>query len=133
MDVNDTNNTTPIDNNQNPYNNFNQNIGGGGQITLPNSVGVLVLGILSIVLCWCYGIIAIALGIISIVLASGANKLYLSNPNAYTLASYKNMKAGRICAIIGISCGALFIVYIIIMVAIFGTLAFNLARMGALH
>ena len=133
MNIDETNNPTPMDNNQNPYNNFNQNIGGGGQQTLPNSVGVLVLGILSIVFCWCYGVLGIILGVISIVLATGATKLYQSNPNAYSLASYKNMKAGKVCAIIGICCGALFIVYIIIMVAIFGTLAFNLARMGALH
>ena len=132
MDVNDTNNITPVDNNQNPYNNFNQNVGGGQQ-TLPNSVGVLVLGILSIVFCACYFIVPTALGIIALVLANGAQKLYNQNPNLYSIASYKNMKAGKTCAIIGLCLAGLYIVIIIVYFVIFGTIFFNLAKMGAWH
>ncbi len=127
MNQTDINNQTPIDNG----NNFNQNF--GGQKPLPNSVGVLVLGICSIVLCWCYGILAIILGIVSLVLASGAQKLYDENPNLYTLASYKNMKAGKVCAIIGLCLGTLFIIYVIVMFAIIGTAAFSLAKFGMQH
>ncbi len=127
MNPTDINNQTPIDNG----NNFNQNF--GGQKPLPNSVGVLVLGICSIVLCWCYGILAIILGIVSLVLASGAQKLYDENPNLYTLASYKNMKAGKVCAIIGLCLGTLFIIYVIVMFAIIGTAAFSLAKFGMQH
>ncbi len=36
---------------------------------LPNSTGVLVLGILSIVFCWCYGIPGLVLGIIALVMS----------------------------------------------------------------
>ena len=39
------------------------------QIPVPNSAAVLVLGILSIVLCFCYGLIGMTLGIIALVLA----------------------------------------------------------------
>ena len=130
MNPTDINNQTPIDN-TNQFNNFNQNF--GGQKPLPNSVGVLVLGICSIVLCWCYGILAIILGIVSLVLASGAQKLYDENPNLYTLASYKNMKAGKVCAIIGLCLGTLFIIYVIVMFAIIGTAAFSLAKFGMQH
>ena len=130
MNPTDINNQTPIDN-ANQFNNFNQNF--GGQKPLPNSVGVLVLGICSIVLCWCYGILAIILGIVSLVLASGAQKLYDENPNLYTLASYKNMKAGKVCAIIGLCLGTLFIIYVIVMFAIIGTAAFSLAKFGMQH
>ena len=87
---------------------------------LPNSVGVLVLGILSIVFCFCYGVIGITLGIIAIVLANKANKLYLSSPDLYSESSYKNMRAGRICAIVGLSLSSLYIVLIIIYIAIVG-------------
>lgn len=131
MNPNDTNNPTPINNSGGQPNNFNQNF--GGQQILPNSVGVLVLGILSIVLCWCYGIVSIILGIIAIVLANGAQKLYAQNPDAYTLSSFKNMKAGKICAIIGLSLSALYIVYIIVMLIMVGTAALNFSRFGMSH
>ena len=77
---------------------------------LPNSTAVLVLGIVSIVAVFCtYGILGIALGIIGLVLAGSPMKMYEQNPEKYTEASYKNLKAGRICSIIGLSLGGLFI------------------------
>lgn len=91
-----------------------------GQVTLPNSVAILVLGIVSIALCWCYGIIGIACGVIALVLAGKAKALYTENPEAYTESSYKNMNAGRICAIIGTILSALYIVYFIVVILIYG-------------
>jgi len=88
--------------------------------SLPNATGVLVMGIISIALCWCYGIVGIALGIISLVLAGKANALYLDNPDMYTESSYKNMKAGKICALIGTILSGLYIIYIIIILIIYG-------------
>ena len=41
----------------------------GSPAALPNATAVLVLGILSIVTCWLYGIPGIIMGIIAIVLA----------------------------------------------------------------
>jgi hypothetical protein len=77
------------------------------------------LGIVSIVLCCCYGI-GIVPGIIAIVLAGKDKKLYNESPEVYTEASFKNLNAGRICAIIGLILGALYLVYIIAMITIFG-------------
>lgn len=91
------------------------------QQNLPNSTGVLVMGILSIVFCFCYGVIGIVLGIIAIVLANKANKLYLENPNTYSESSYKNMKAGKICGIVGLCLSGLYIIFIIIYIAFFAT------------
>lgn len=105
--------------------NMNQFSQGGGNLPVPNSVGVLVLGILSIVFCWCYGIISIILGIIAIVLSNQAEKIYQQNPGAYALASYKNMKAGKICAIIGMSLAGLYILFLVVYFFIVGTLAFG--------
>jgi len=90
------------------------------QQNLPNSTGVLVLGILSIVFCFCYGLVGMVLGIIAIVLGNKANKLYNDNPNTYSESSYKNMKAGKVCAIIGVCLSSLYLVVIIIYIAIVG-------------
>jgi hypothetical protein len=87
---------------------------------LPNSVGALVLGILSIVFCFCYGVIGITLGIISLVLANKAIKQYLVSPELYTESSYKNVKAGRICAIVGLSLSSVYIVIILIYFLVIG-------------
>lgn len=83
--------------------------------TLPNATATLVLGILSIVLCF-PGFI---FGIIGIVLHKGDKKLYLENPSMYE-NSYKTAKAGYICSIIG-TCLSLFVIlfYVIYFVIIF--------------
>lgn len=87
---------------------------------LNNATAVLVLGILSIALCWCYGIIGLTLGIIALVLASKAKKQYAESPSSYTEGSYKNMNAGRICAIIGTSLSGAYIIYFLCILAFFG-------------
>ncbi len=79
---------------------------------LPNASAVLVLGILSIVTCWFYGIVGIILGIIALVLHKKDNEMYKTNRSAYE-ASFKNSNAGKICAIIGLSLSALFFIYVI--------------------
>jgi hypothetical protein len=88
--------------------------------TLPNSTAVLVLGILSIVLCWCWGIVGLTLGIIAIVFSSKGEKLYKDNPSFYTEGSLKNMRAGKICAIIGTSISGLYVLIYIIYLSIIG-------------
>ena len=96
-----------------------QNTNNQMQQNLPNATGILVLGILSIVFCFCYGVIGITLGIIGVVLAKKAVKKYLNSPESFTAASYKNVKAGKTCAIIGLCLSSLWIVVIIIYVAFF--------------
>jgi hypothetical protein len=90
------------------------------QQTLPNATGVLVLGILSIVFCFCYGIIGITLGIIALIMGNKAIKLYLSSPELYTESSYKNVKAGKTCAIVGLCLSSLYIVFLIVYIGILG-------------
>ena len=86
---------------------------GGGMKTVPNSTAVLVLGILSIVGCVCYGIVGLIMGIIAIVLHQKDKELYQSNPSAYE-SSFKNSKAGNVCAIIGVSLSAIYIIIVVI-------------------
>lgn len=102
---------------------FNQQFGQPfGQQSVPNSTAVLVLGIISIVGCFCYGIVGLILGIIALALASKGKRDYEQNPGAYTQASYNNLKAGRVCAIIGTSLSALYIITVIIYLIAFGTM-----------
>ncbi len=121
----------PID--LNPPNNQPYNTYGGGNLPVPNSTAVLVLGILSIVLCWCYFVPAIVMGIIALVLASSGEREYRLNPQAYTIASYKNLRSGKTCAIIGLSLVALAVLCFIIYVILVGTLAFNFLNLGLAH
>ncbi len=85
---------------------------------LPNATAVLVLGILSILFCWCYGIIGIILSIIALVLANKDLSLYKALPENYD--NYGNLKAGRIMAIIGLILSILTIIYIIWIISYIG-------------
>lgn len=97
------------------------NMGGGMQQNLPNATIVLVLGIVSIVLCFCYGILGLISGIIAIVMANKDRQLLNANPGAYTESSIKNLNAGRICAIIGTILSALYLIFVIGWLAFYGT------------
>lgn len=94
---------------------------GGMQQTLPNATAVLILGILSIVTCCCfYGILSLILAIIAIVLAKKDKALYFGNTGMFTEGSYKNLNAGRVCAIIGLVFSIIIIISCIVFVSIFG-------------
>lgn len=75
---------------------------------LPNATPILVLGILSIVVCFICGIIAL-------VMYNKDAELYRNNPGVYSEASYNNIKTGRICAIIGLALAAIGILVWIVM------------------
>jgi len=99
---------------------FGQFGGGFGQQNLPNSTIVLVLGILSIAFCCCYGILGLIPAIIALVLSKKDKALYAVNPAVYSLSSYKNLNAGRICAIIGLVLNILSLLYYVAIIVIFG-------------
>jgi M penetrans paralogue family 26 len=65
------------------------------QRPLPNATAVLVLGICSIVVCS-------LCGIVGLILANQDMRLYNQTPDLYTEGSLSNIKAGRICSIIGV-------------------------------
>jgi hypothetical protein len=94
--------------------------GGTFQQQLPNATAILVLGILSIVICWCYGLVGLILGIIAIVLSNKAKDLYMANPEMYTTGSYNNMKAGRTMSIIGVCLSGIYLIAILIYLVILG-------------
>jgi len=98
--------------------------------SLPNATAVLVLGILSIVTCWTYGVVGLILGIIALVLHKKDKTMYNTNPQGYE-ASFKNSQAGNVCAIIGVSLSALFFLYIVVILGVFATVAATAASNGA--
>ena len=110
-----------MDNQSTPQNQYSSNV----PIPVPNSTGVLVLGIISIIGCLCYGIVGLICGIISLILAKKGMELYKANPDAYTPGSFSNLKSGRVCAIIGLSLSALYIVVVIIAIATIGMAALS--------
>ncbi len=84
---------------------------------LTNANPVLILGIISIITCCCYGI-GLILGIIALVIAKKDIQIYKENPELYS--NYSSLNTGRILAIIGIVLSALMILLIILMISIFG-------------
>ena len=80
------------------------------QENLPNATVALVLGILSILGCCCYGIVGLILGIVGVILAQKDLKLYNANPTKYKGISALN--TGKILSIIGI---VLSVIYLLIL------------------
>jgi len=59
-------------------------------------------------------------GIIALVISKKDIERYVSSPVNYTPSSYSNLKAGRICAIIGIILSSLYLVFTFILLSRFG-------------
>ena len=104
---------------ENSYN-FN-----GPKIDLPNATLVLVLGIVSIVGCCCWGILGIICGIIAIVMAKSATDLYVADPGKFTESSYNNVNTGKTCAWIGLILSASHLIVSLIIMFIYGFAAFT--------
>lgn len=85
---------------------------------LPNSTAALVLGILSIITCCCYGVIGLPLGIIALVLGNKAMKIYHEAPENFK--GEGNAKIGRILGIVGIVINVIFIGYLIWVISLIG-------------
>lgn len=85
---------------------------------IPNGTLVLVMGILSIIGCCCYGLPGLIFGIVAIILAGKATKVYMEAPESYS--GYGNVKAGKIMGIIGVILSVLMVAYLIWLVTYFG-------------
>lgn len=90
---------------------------------LPNTTAVLILGIVSVIGCCCYGIFGIIAGIVALVLAKKDQALYDMNPQLYT--NYSNLKTGKILAIIGLVLSSLSLISSIIYFILFATTGFG--------
>lgn len=90
------------------------------QVTLPNSTGALVLGIVGLVFSIiCHPItflMGLVMSIIGLVLGIKAGKMYEQNPEAYKAASLNNAKGGKICGIIGIVFAVIWTLFYILLI-----------------
>jgi hypothetical protein len=98
-------------------------------VPVPNASTILMLGIFSIVIGCCCGIFAIiglVLGIVALSIAPKAIEMYQANPSKYIESTFKNINAGKICAIIGIVINGLLVcigfIYLIIVGGAIGTI-----------
>jgi hypothetical protein len=87
---------------------------------LPYSTVSLVLGIISIPTCFCYGIVGLVCGILAIKYGNKAIKMYKYNPEEYSSGSIGNAKAGKICGIVGLILSILFFLYMLVVILIYG-------------
>lgn len=78
---------------------------------LPNASAVLILGILSILTCCCWGIIGLVLGIVALILAKKDTTLYMENPELYQ--GYTNINIGKVMAIIGIILSSVYLLFML--------------------
>lgn len=85
---------------------------------LPNATAVLVLGIVSIIGCCCYGVVGLIAGIIGIVLANKDLQIYAQEASMYS--NYNNLKIGRVLCFIGIALSIIYILILIWMISTFG-------------
>lgn len=92
------------------------------QQNLPNATSALVLGIISIVGSFCYGIVGLICGIIGLILANRDRRLYNESPELYSQSSFGTSSAGRTCSIIGIVLSSLIIIVVIFYVILIGTM-----------
>lgn len=88
---------------------------------IPNATLVLIFGIISIVtaIC-CYGFIGLIFGIIGLVMSNKSAKLYNNNPELYY--GYENLKAGKVCSIIGIVLGAMYFLVVLVYFILLGAM-----------
>lgn len=88
------------------------------QQKLPNATAVLVLGIISIIGCCCYGVVGIITGIVGLYLFKKDNALYKQNPDLYS--DYSNLNTGKILCIIGLVLSILYVIYLIVIISTLG-------------
>lgn len=86
---------------------------------LPNATLILVFGILSIVLCCCYGVVGLIFAIIALVMAKKATETYQENPELYD--GFNNVKTGKTLAYIGLGLNIIYLIYVIWMYSTLGT------------
>ncbi len=83
---------------------------------LPNATLILILGMLSILTCCCYGFIGLGLGITALILAKKDLVIYNQDPGRYK--DFANVITGRTLAVVGIVLSALAIFFFIIVTAV---------------
>lgn len=98
-------------------------------ISVPNANTTLVLGILSIISCICYGLPGLIFALIALWISKYGERKYREQPGIYTLSSYNNLIAGKTCAYIGLFFSSLYLLIILIYLLLFGVGIFTALQM----
>ncbi|WP_353083842.1 CCC motif membrane protein [Flavobacterium sp.] len=85
---------------------------------LPNSTAVLVLGILSILTCCCYGLFGMILAIVGLYLTHKDLIVYNVAPDKFI--NFSQLNTGKILCIIGIVLNAITLLYFIWIIKMIG-------------
>lgn len=88
------------------------------QQKLPNVIIVIVLAIISYLCCCIYGVPAIILSGIGLLLVRGDERKYRENPEGYS--NYSQLKTAKIMAIIGLVLGVLYLAWTIYQIQAMG-------------
>jgi hypothetical protein len=100
-----------------------------GEVRMKNATGTLILGIASIPLCFCsivpyLGVVLVMIGLALPIVAFAISKkewsAYKLNLASFHEGDAKNMKAGRICALIGLILNGLIVLLIVGVLLIAG-------------
>ena len=83
----------------------------------PQAGSVQTLGVLGLIFTFVASLVGLILNIICLAKAGNAMGQVKANPAMYTEASVKKIKAGRTCAIIGLSIQGFVILIVIILIA----------------
>jgi hypothetical protein len=84
------------------------------RVFLPGSKWILILGIFSIIGCWLYGIVGLISGFFSLSLSKKALSIHRRQESRYEEKALKNIKAGRVFAMIGVSLSVLYLIMLFI-------------------
>jgi len=82
---------------------------------IPYSKTVLILGILSIPTCFCFGIVGVVTAFIAFYLHKKALLSYNSNSEKYRKTSYNNLKTGKVCATVGLILGLMYLLFVALL------------------
>jgi hypothetical protein len=84
------------------------------QKDLPYSTTILILGILSITLSWSWGIPGLISGLLAIKLFRRSEWIYNQNPEQYNPAHFLNLKAGKLCSMVGLGLSGIVIFLLVV-------------------
>ncbi|HLP55108.1 MAG TPA: hypothetical protein VK151_08770 [Fluviicola sp.] len=87
----------------------------GRREKIPGSGGVLAMGILSIV--FFMGLLGPIMGIITLATSGSKVHMYHNDPDRYDEASFRQVKSGRTCAVVGLSLSGFAILIVAVIVA----------------
>ena len=88
----------------------------GPPMTNGMAIASMVMGILSIPSCFCYGIPSIIFAVLGLIFASVATKQM--SRGGYASSSRGMNTAGKICSYVGLTLGILYILFFVIMIII---------------